>query len=52
MEFNDSKEGIIRKYDDENDDDYGSISGVNYEYEEEYETTEEDDIIYDKEIER
>ena len=34
-----------------NDDKDGSISGLGYAYEEEYETTEEDVIIYDKENE-
>ena len=33
MNFNDCKEGTIRKDDDKNDDADGSIAGVNYEYE-------------------
>ena len=36
MDFNDCKEGTIRKDDDKHDYNDGSIAGVDYEYEEEY----------------
>ena len=39
LKFKDHKEVTICKDDDENDDDDGSITGVDYEYEEEYEPT-------------